>query len=239
MATTAPSTSGSTDSPHAVYTKFDQFPWTQDRDFIQGLHATLGNSLASTSDPFTRRKILDTILQTRIWWYQSRTNATIDLNSYLAFTSANPRTNPDQEILKKTEWIYNQLKARSAPQDQQASSSSSSSQPDPDIPAWQLQAPKLDLSKKADDHEARPTEGVPYPDRFQAIIDAVTTGKQIEGIREIPNTVVRQEGITPVGVRIAPQKPWERHLPPKGAGGGHNEGSQFGNVLDTQFPPVA
>ncbi|KAK4164988.1 hypothetical protein QBC43DRAFT_316497 [Cladorrhinum sp. PSN259] len=232
----------STESPNAIFTKFDTFPWTQDRDFIQGLHATLGDSLSSTSDPFTRRKILDTILQTRIWWYQSRTNTTIDLNSYLAFTEANPRTSPDQEILKKTKWIYSQLKARLAPQ----SSSSSSSQVEvqQDIPAWQLQAPKLDLSKKADDHEAREggssSDGAPYPDKFQAIIEAVTTGKTIEGIKEIPNTVVRQEGINPVGMKVRPQKPWERHLPPKGGGGsGHDEGSQFGNVLDTQFPPIA
>ncbi|KAK4228372.1 hypothetical protein QBC38DRAFT_155899 [Podospora fimiseda] len=226
-------------SPQTTFLKFDQFPWTQDRDFIQGLHATLGTSLSSSNDPFTRCKLLDTILQTRIWWYQSRTNILIDLNSYLTFTASNPRTNPDQQILKKTEWIYTQLQARLNLQQQQPGSES-----EVDIPAWQLQAPQMDLSKKADDNEAREVGGeageggAPYPDKFQAIIEAVTTGKTIEGIKEIPNTVVRQEGITPVGVKVAPPKPWQRHLPPKG-GRAHDERSQLGDVLDTQFPPIA
>lgn len=198
---TTPSTSD--EPPSTIFSKFDSYPWVQDRDFIQGLHATLGPSLSSSSDPFTRRKLLDTILQTRIWWYQFRTGISVSLNNYLSYSSSsNPNPpSPDQEILKKTEWIYQQLQAR-------LSSSSSSSSPangpkpetqqedNPEIPAWQLQAPKLDLSKKADDNESRTSSseaGVPYPDKFQAIVEALTTGKQIEGIKEIPNTVVRKE----------------------------------------------
>ncbi len=33
--------------------------------------------------------------------------------------------------------------------------------------------------------------GAPYPEQFQAIIEAVTTGKPIAGVKEIPDTVLR------------------------------------------------
>ncbi|KAK4461165.1 hypothetical protein QBC42DRAFT_270705 [Cladorrhinum samala] len=255
---TAPSTSN--ESPSAIFSKFDSYPWVQDRDFIQGLHATLGPSLSSSSsaDPFARRKLLDTVLQTRIWWYQSRTGTSINLNDYLSYSCSSPNPNPpspDQEILKKTEWIYQQLQARLSPSSNENEGTTPHPETEqqqqqqqqadgPEIPAWQLQAPKLDLSKKAEDHESRtsssssPDAGVPYPDKFQAIVDAVTTGKQIEGIKEIPNTVVRKEGITPVGIKVAPQKPWERHRPPMGGKEHDERAGQFGNVLDGEFPPV-
>jgi hypothetical protein len=67
---------------------------------------------------------------------------------------------------------------------------------DDQLPAWMAQAPqKVDLSKKADDGDAHGGVGegqAPYPAHFQAIIEAVTMGKPVPGVREIPNTVVRQ-----------------------------------------------
>jgi hypothetical protein len=34
-------------------------------------------------------------------------------------------------------------------------------------------------------------EDAPYPEHFKAVIEAVTLGKPVPGIKEIPNTVVR------------------------------------------------
>jgi hypothetical protein len=150
--------------------------------------ATLGPFLASKDDAFTRQKALNTTLQARIWWYKSRFNYDIDRSAYEAYSAAHSSSNPDASILAKLEDI------------QQRMGGATPTQPSPDkphapqaVPSWQLNAPKVDASKKADDGalHANTGEGAPYPDNFQALIEAVTMGKPISGIKEIPNTVVR------------------------------------------------
>lgn len=109
-----------------------------------------------------------------------------------------------------------------------------------EVPEWQRSGGvKVDLSKKAEDGEGE-GEGEgrkgEYPNKFQAIIEAVTTGKTIEGIREIEERVVRGEGVVPVGGRRVPVKPWERGRV-LGDGVGEDVGG-LGKVLDEDFPPL-
>lgn len=147
--------------------------------------ATLGPSLVNNADGFSRQKALSTTLQARIWWYKSRFNFDIDRASYETYSVSNQSSSPDAAILKQLEEI--QQRMGSAP------SLSGFGQSQADIPAWQLNAPKVDLSKKADDGASRGDtgDGAPYPEDFQALVEAVTTGKPIPGIKEIPDTVVR------------------------------------------------
>jgi len=134
---------------------------------------------------FMRQKALSITLQSRIWWYKSHFGCQIDRIKYEAWTLNHPETNPDHKILKKLDEIRKIMGLPPAVP-----------VPDPDvtknIPEWQLNAPKCDLSKKAEDVGGRSTEGgAPYPEDFQALVEAVTQGKPIPGIREIPNKVVR------------------------------------------------
>ena len=154
--------------------------------------ATLGPSLISnnrTTDGFIRQKALSTTLQARIWWYKSRFNLDIDRAAYEAYSVSHAPTCPDAGILAKLEEIQLRMGGGSGT----AASSSSSSAASQNIPAWQLNAPKVDLSKKADDSGGHTNlgDGAPYPENFQALIEAVTMGKPIPGIKEIPDTVVR------------------------------------------------
>lgn len=147
--------------------------------------ATLGPSLVNnTTDGFTRQKALSTTLQARIWWYRSRFNIEIDRTLYESYSASHQQSCPDGVILAKLDEIQQRMNGA-------APSPSSSS--DQNIPAWQLNAPKVDLSKKADDgaNHSNTGDGAPYPENFQALIEAVTTGKPIPGIKEIPDTVVR------------------------------------------------
>lgn len=157
----------------------------------QGLMATLGPSLVNnnSADGFTRQKALSTTLQARIWWYKSRFNSDIDRASYEAYCASHPSSSPDASILAKLDEIQQRM-GGGAPG---SSSSSTSAAASPNIPAWQLNAPKVDLSKKADDGASHTNtgDGAPYPENFQALIEAVTLGKPIPGIKEIPDTVVR------------------------------------------------
>ncbi len=146
--------------------------------------ATLGPSLAPANG-FNRQKALSTTLQARIWWYRSRFNTDIDRASYEAFSNSNPSSSPDASILSKLEEIQERMGG--------GPSGSAGQSQGQNIPAWQLNAPKVDLSKKADDgaNHSNTGDGAPYPENFQALIEAVTTGKPIPGIKEIPDTVVR------------------------------------------------
>ncbi|KAK4132991.1 hypothetical protein BT67DRAFT_443366 [Trichocladium antarcticum] len=222
----APASQSSNDAP-TIFQKFDSYPWARDRSFLQGLMATLGPSLASPNDGFVRQKALSTTLQARIWWYKSRFNSDIDRSAYEAYSASHASSCPDGAILATLEEIQQRMGAGNA---------SASSSAGPPVPAWQLNAPKVDLSKKAEDAtgHANSDGGAPYPENFQALIEAVTMGKPIPGIREIPDTVVRPPGVTPFGKMKAPRKPWEKDLPADAAA----QASIFGDVVDKEFPPL-
>ncbi|KAK4120826.1 hypothetical protein N657DRAFT_648620 [Parathielavia appendiculata] len=227
----APTQRGDSD---VAFKKFDSYPWARDRSFLQGLMATLGPSLLINADGFNRQKALSTTLQARIWWYKSRFNTDIDRAAYEAYSASHPLSSPDGSILAKLEEIQQRMGgAGGAGGTGGPSSASSQSQ---NIPAWQLNAPKVDLSKKADDgaSHANTGDGAPYPENFQALIEAVTTGKPIPGIKEIPNTVVRPPGVTPFGKMKAPRKPWEKEAAPDSLA----QAGVFGNVVDKEFPPL-
>lgn len=131
---------------------------------------------------YEKQSALGISLQARIWWYKSRLDIEIDRAAYEEYLKADPSAScPDPALLSQIEEIQERMAAVSAR---------------PDLPAWQLQAPKVDPNKKADDgtpnHAGGEGQDAPYPAHFQAIIEAVTMGKPVPGVREIPNTVVRQ-----------------------------------------------
>lgn len=190
------------------FAKFDEYPWARDRAFLvsrprkqpsthtsktntpspsqkQGLTAMLG----PLSNTFERQKALGVTLQARIWWYKSKFNVEIDRTAYEDYVSTTSHTpSIDSTLLDKIDDIQRRMGTTSGPVITG------------NLPAWMVEAPqKVDLSAKADDGGA-PREGgggrgssAPYPAHFQAIIEAVTTGKTVPGVRDIPNTVVRQE----------------------------------------------
>ncbi|KAK3315137.1 hypothetical protein B0H66DRAFT_564612 [Apodospora peruviana] len=219
-------TSQTTNDANAAFKKFDAYPWGRDRPFLQGLVAMLG----PLQPGFDREKALGISLQARIWWYKSRLDVEIDRAAYEAYlAAADPSAHlcPDPSLLIKVGDIQQRMASATAA---------------PALPSWQLQAPKVDPNKKADDgassHDGKGGgQDAPYPDHFQAIIEAVTTGKPVPGVREIPNIVVRPAGITPVGKMQAPQKPWEKR---QGVAASDATTSTSGRELlvDQEFPPV-
>lgn len=152
--------------------------------------------LGPLSPGYNQQTALGISRQARIWWYKSRLDIEIDrtaYENYLADSSSSSSPSsvqcPDPALLVQIEEIQQRMAAVAAAAK-------------PDLPAWQLQAPKVDPNKKADDGTSNhpPSAGgtgeggqeAPYPAHFQAIIEAVTMGKPVPGVREIPNTVVRQ-----------------------------------------------
>ncbi|KAK0741711.1 hypothetical protein B0T21DRAFT_118683 [Apiosordaria backusii] len=246
-----------TTTPDQTLLAFNTYPWASDREFMQSLVTTLGPLLSpsSLSSPFTKSQVLSSILSSRASYYTTKFNLTIPIPTYL---SSNIPLNPDEEILKKSSWLYVNIQKKlnnttsipiPSPQEEEENK-----QEEEQVPEWQRTGGvKVDLSKKAvdDDDDDGGEEGGregrggdrkgEYPNKFQAIIEAVTTGKTIEGIREIEERVVRVEGVTPVGGRKVPLKPWERNrvVVDAGEGGrGDDDQGHFGKVLDEAFPPL-
>ncbi|KAK4237642.1 hypothetical protein C8A03DRAFT_44525 [Achaetomium macrosporum] len=217
--------------PYAAFKRFDSYPWARDRSFLQGLMATLGPTLLNKSnDGFMRQKALGTTLQARIWWYKSRFDLDIDRISYEAYSTSHPSTSPDGAILAKLEEIQQRMGLGAS-----SSSSTTGQTQTQNIPAWQLNAPKVDLSKKADDRASHTGDGAPYPSDFEALVEAITTGKPVPNTKKIPDTIIRPPGITPFGKMKTPRKPWEKDAPSDIAA----QPSIFGNVVDKEFPPLS
>ncbi|OIW27423.1 hypothetical protein CONLIGDRAFT_633788 [Coniochaeta ligniaria NRRL 30616] len=209
----------------ALIKSFNDYPWVKDRQFLQGLAAMLGTTLPSTD----MAHAASISLQARIWWFSTKQGVTMAPDSYTAYLASHPDTpTPEPAILARIEDVQRRMGVTGPS----------------NVPSWQVHAPKADLRVKASDGAAR-EDGVgddaPYPEHFKAVIEAVTQGKPVPGIKEIPNTVVRLPGITPVGKMQAPRKPWEK--PANGtadATGQEKEESPSlpQDYLDREFPPV-
>lgn len=152
--------------------------------------------LGPLSNGFERQKALGISLQARVWWYKSRFNIDIDRSAYENYLLSSSSSSAPARSQIPNSPVDAQLVDKLA-EIQQLMGTTPASASDDDLPAWQKQAPKVDLLKKADDGKADGTErgtdgNAPYPERFQAIIDLLTNGTPVPGIKEIPNTVVRQ-----------------------------------------------
>ena len=86
------------------------------------------------------------------------------------------------------------------------------------MPSWQAAAPKAELYVPKD-ASAQPSDPdkEPYPKKFEEIVEFIKTGKEIPGIRKIPDTVIDDPAITPQGRLTAPPKPWEVGRAPAGS----------------------
>jgi hypothetical protein len=118
----------------------------------------------------------------------------IDEAAYAQHATSGAESTADAAVLERIEDIQKQLRG--------GSDSSRPGVTGDDVPSWQAHAPKADLGVKADDGAPRGNGGgpddAPYPEHFKAVIEAVTLGKPVPGVREIPDTVIRQ----PVSMRF-------------------------------------
>ncbi|KAI0484216.1 hypothetical protein GGR56DRAFT_14510 [Xylariaceae sp. FL0804] len=103
------------------------------------------------------------------------------------------------------------------------------------VPSWQSAAPTAELyvDKAAAAEEAAAARGAsssssdantdadpdkePYPKKFEEIVEFLQTGREIPGIRKIPDTVVDDPSISTTGRMAAPPKPWEQRRAVAGA----------------------
>ncbi|CVK86845.1 uncharacterized protein FMAN_05901 [Fusarium mangiferae] len=197
----------------AIFTAFDTYPWTKDKNFMSGLYAILGEP--GQQNP--QASLADMAIHARIFYYAQRIGVSIEFSAYKAWLASNPDYQP-LDVLPEE---YRQRDVANA-------------SPVP-VLDWQKAAPKTDLyvDRKTAAAQSGSQDQPSYPMGFAEMIKLIQEGKPVPGIRQIPNTVVRDPAVKPVGARAVPRKPWEKDttvdmpvLP------------DLPKALDTEFPPV-
>ncbi|KAK2071989.1 hypothetical protein P8C59_006370 [Phyllachora maydis] len=217
------------DASMACFRMFNSYPWMHDREFFRALDATVG-PLTPSSEGW-EAKTVSIVVQSRIWYFQAKRAIDVDRASYDRFAAQDAAAaRLDRALLDRLVQVQERMRAMT----------------DPDVPAWQARAPTVDVSRKADDdHEAEGHDGVaarttpghgadeaPYPLGFQQVMEAVTSGQPVPGVRDIPNSIVRAPGISPVGKMQPPRKPWQKqqsHV-------GDASSGLASTTLDAEFP---
>ncbi|KAF5537407.1 hypothetical protein FNAPI_11426 [Fusarium napiforme] len=197
----------------AIFTAFDTYPWSKDKNFMSGLYAILGEP--GQQNP--QASLADMAIHARIFYYAQRIGVNIDFSAYKAWLASNLDYQPPDVLPEE----YRQRGVANVSP----------------VPAldWQKAAPKTDLyiDRKTAAAQSGSQDQPSYPMGFAEMIQLIQEGKPVPGIRQIPNTVVRDPAVKPVGARAVPRKPWEKDttvdmpaLP------------DLPKALDTEFPPV-
>lgn len=131
--------------------------------YQSGLSAILGPPNSSNGSP------ADMAVHARIFYYAQRVGVQIDFARYTAWLAENPSHSPAQVL----------------PEEYLAS------QTEPLLP-WQQAAPKADLYVDRKAAAACSPDGQPsYPMGFADMLKLLQEGKEVPGIRQIPDTIAR------------------------------------------------
>ncbi|TLD34103.1 hypothetical protein PspLS_00804 [Pyricularia sp. CBS 133598] len=222
-----------------LFSDFDSYPWKADSVFLTGLIALLGGVDKLRPDP----SHADLAVHARIFYYQQARNARVDFSAYKQWaTASTERNGTETEVLPALYWAREQISALDGiPPANAADAVAAVAQqyvPPPPDPAWQQAAPAQPLRVS---HESAGGDGgtgaAPYPAHFAELIAAVQNNQPVPGVREIPDTVIRDSNVKPVGKMTAPKKPWElgRTSSTEAQGG---QALQHDATVDQDFPPI-
>lgn len=194
------------------------YDWTGDREFQTGLQSILSNA----SSP---EQVATLTIRAKCFFYSKKSGLSIDYNafsSWLAqkeFAAANPVTETEPASISSAAAIAHshQRKYSASILGRPSVDTANPLVKSEDFPA-SAPSPPLEESK-ADSSAGTPapsTIEAPYPTSFAHIVELITTGQPIPGIKEIPdvlNTAPPSESTKPRRLKpweIAAQKPSEK-----------------------------
>lgn len=180
----------------AVFRAFDSYPWTKDKAFMvsfsssssfspvcqitpttdqtqSGLHAILGDP----NSPNQQGSPADMAIHARIFYYSQRVGVSIDFAAYQAWLAERPDHAPPSIL----------------PPEYLSSSNGGDAGPAAAAPLldWQKAAPKAELYVDRAAAAAAAEDQPAYPMAFAEMIKLLQEGKEVPGIRQIPNTIIR------------------------------------------------
>jgi len=151
-----------------------------------------------------------------------------------AILGPNPQPTQITDLTLRAQCFYLSRK-RSVPIDFNAYKEYLLAKQESSVPIWaRMPHPPL-----ADRHANPPLErtdgsqdGAPYPKSFAEIVELITSGKPIPGIKEIPNITLPHLASKPMLPKR--RKPWEKDVPQEQIDG--NIGGVFGDHRDIDIP---
>ncbi|OTB04559.1 hypothetical protein M426DRAFT_152571 [Hypoxylon sp. CI-4A] len=202
------------ESPDARYRAFDSYPWAKDTAFVEQLLATLHHAQSN------KLSLSEAALQNRIQRFEQQTQIKVDGDAYKEWLAQNnqqpPRIVHEQSLAMEAISVPNPddrvfahlLVELGDPLGHLALQQITPAPTDVPVPSWQSAAPTGELYVNKDLASANPDKE-PYPKKFEEIVEFLKSGKPIEGIRQIPDTVIEDPSISTHGRLKAPLKPWE------------------------------
>ncbi|KAG6009272.1 hypothetical protein E4U21_002876 [Claviceps maximensis] len=208
-----------------IFHAFDAYPWKKDKIFLSGLSAILG-----PPDSSSNGSPADMAIHARIFYYAKRIGVQVDFAAYKAWLAQNPHHAPPQVLPE--EYLTSSSPSSTPPASTPPSFETITTTSELLLP-WQQAAPKADLYIDRSAAAENAADGQPsYPMGFADMLKLLQEGKEIPGIRQIPNTIARDASVKPVGARAAPRKPWERNSTQQAPE------SSLPKALDTEFPSL-
>ncbi|USP80734.1 hypothetical protein yc1106_08008 [Curvularia clavata] len=182
-----------TDGLNDVYEALESYNWDDDVEFQAGLQAIIGSN--STPEQTT-----ELALRARCFYYARKYNKNIDFDAYKTYRSARnrpPPTPPSSTNVLATSVVDQELAQSNDPK-----TTSNATAPAPTTePSGILPSPPNATEPPA-----------PYPTSFAHIVDLITSGKPVPGIKEIPPTVLEGQGTQ--ATKPTRKKPWEKDEAP-------------------------
>jgi len=191
-----------------VYIDFLNYDWDSFTEYRQGLDQILQNYLHTLQEsdanvreiPLADRQQL--INQAQSFFYCNHTGNIIELDSYMQWKAVNG----DKYLKNKNITEVTDATPASAPAPaEQAPSPPPQSTAEAAPPQSTAEAaPNTPLSH----HEPPLPSQPPYSSNYQELVELILSGKQVPGIKQIPDTVLPEQESKPTAARRA--KPWEK-----------------------------
>jgi len=175
-----------------LYDALEKYPWADDPEFQSGLTAILG----SNSSPDQARELTT---RARCFYYSRYVWC-----GFLQITSRAPRNLIKLHMHRKFN-VNVDFDGYKAYRDTQPEPIS------PSIAASASVAPtntETTAGATSTPSQNTPEPPAPYPTSFAHIVELISSGKPVPGIKDIPNTVLEGQGTAPLKPKR--KKPWEK-----------------------------
>ncbi|KAI9759382.1 MAG: hypothetical protein M4579_002371 [Chaenotheca gracillima] len=163
----------------SLYERLEEYPWDSDEEFQGGLNAILGPNPSSEQEE-------QLTIRARCFYYSRKHDIPVDFDSYKAFRVEHNCPSPVRQ--------------------QHGSTTTSSANIDGAVSS-QAQSLQNGVDTATSSSSPSSDPNAPYPTSFAHVVDLITKGEAVPGIKEIPDTVLTGQESKPT--RTQRKKPWE------------------------------
>ncbi|KAK9324699.1 hypothetical protein V1517DRAFT_316618 [Lipomyces orientalis] len=200
--------------------EFESYEWASDPDFTQGLASVL----SSRGDTLSVDEKQTVECKARLFFYSRKVQKNVGYDDYIAWrssrlqaaaTSESPTPSrdrvPDDAIAAELQDQPGSDHDGSSvvPNSSGPSAQKPTSSPSPIPSTSSTPAPQVSSTAASAESTEQDKDSAPYPSSFAQIVDLITSGKEVPGIKQIPN-ILLGETASSLPEKPARRKPWEK-----------------------------